>query len=519
MIRDAKLIRGQANPDTWQRFMSGYDLPPPKVPYVYEKFVNQLRAAGINPVREGTRTHIMALTDQDIDSLAEDRELENVETVDWKGGLKPRPGGLFDETLTGGHGGNRWAKITLAEPMPSPVMEEPVRRVLGLTEKKFRDVLAGRDDFHGGRGPGAIAAALTAINVPKAIELARLEIQSSRKTGRDAAVRRLALLKSAERLGVHPKDWVLTKVPVLPPSFRPVTTMGNKRLPLVADANYLYKELFDANKNLHTMATQVDDVGDERLAVYDAFKAVTGLGDPIHPKNVERNVKGVLRQVFGSSPKFGSVQRKLLSATTDLVGRAVITPNPDLDMDQVGLPEDKAWEIYKPLVVRNLVRRGLPRLQAAQQVRQQAPAARQALLDEMGRRPVIINRAPVLHRYGMMAAWPRLTKGHTLQISPLVVGGFGADFDGDAMQYHVPTTDEAANEAAEKMLPSKNLFSVSRFRAHFLPTQEYVGGLYAASAMINNKNKPRTFRSKQDAMRAYYRGEIGVDQQVEILGD
>lgn len=517
VISDVKLVRGQANPQHWSQVMSGFNPPPPKVPVVYNKFVNMLRASAINPVRQGTQTHIMAMRDSDIDELAGDREIQNTETVDWKGGLKPKRGGLFDETLTGGHGGNRWAKITLHEPMPSPVMEEPIRRVLGLTENKMREVLAGREKLNGRSGPAAIQHALGQINVGREIDQARLEIKSAKKTARDQAIRRLGYLKDAQRLEIHPKDWMLSKVPVIPPAFRVISQLGPKKLPLVADANYLYKEIFDANRNLKEMQGVVDDVGDERLALYDAFKAVVGLGDPIHPKNVERNVKGMLKQIFGSSPKFGMVQRRLLSTTTDLVGRAAITPNPDLDMDHVGLPEKKAWEVYRPFVIQDLVRRGMGRIPAAQAVKDQRPEAREALVRQLESRPVIINRAPVLHRYGMMAAWPRLVKGDTMQVSPLVVGGFNADFDGDAMQYHVPSTEAAAKEAAEKMLPSKNLFSAANFKVHYKPTNEFQGGLYTASARVDKKAKPRTFQTTKDALQAYYRGEIGVDQQLNVL--
>ena len=172
--------------------------PTPKVPRVYQKFVNQLQAAGINPVRENTRTHILALTDKDVEALAGNRELQNADTVDWKAGLKPIKGGLFDETLTGGHGNDsRWAKITLAEPMPSPVMEEPIRRMLNLTKNKFRDVLAGKEQLQGESGPKAIAAALGRIDIDKSIAQTRMEITSNKKTARDDAVRKLGYLKSA----------------------------------------------------------------------------------------------------------------------------------------------------------------------------------------------------------------------------------------------------------------------------------------------------------------------------------
>ena len=519
VIRDAKMVRGQANPEYWSQFMAGYSPPLPKVPHVYEKFVNQLKAAGINTTRDGTKTHIMAMTDKDVDALAGDREIKNSETVDWKGLMKPKAGGLFDETMTGGHGGNRWSKITLHEPMPNPVMEDPIRRVLGITEKQFRTVLAGQATMFDKTGPEAIQAALAKINLPKAIEQTRQDIKSGRKVTRDAAVRKLGFLKSAEATGVHPKDWMINKVAVLPPLFRPVSTMGSKKLPLVDDANYLYKELLDANGVLRETSGAFESYGDERLGLYDAVKAVSGLGDPQQPKNVERNVKGFLSKIFGSSPKYGTVQRKLLSSTVDLVGRAVITPNPDLDMDQVALPEEKAWDIYKPFVVRGLVRRGMPRMQALDAVEGKNKAAFAELHTQMNSRPIVINRAPVLHRYGLMAFYPRLTKNKVMEVNPVITKGFGADFDGDAMQYHVPSTEEAAQEAIHKMLPSKNLFSAASFKAHYVPNKDYQTGLYVASSRTNNKSKPHVYRTKQDAMAAYKRGEIGVDTRVHIVED
>lgn len=518
VIRDASLIRGQASPEYWSQFMSGFKPPTPKIPWVYEKFVNQLNASGIHPVRQGGQVHIMALRDSDIDEMAGDREIRNAETVDWREGLKPKKGGLFDESLTGGHNGKRWSFIRLHEPMPNPVMEEPIRRILGLTKNKMESIIAGEDSLGRGTGSRAILNALDAIDLNKEIEQAREDIKSGKRTARDAAVRKLGYLKSAQRLGIHPREWMWTKVPVLPPAARPVSVMGPKKLPMVADPNFLYKELFDANQSLKDMSADLgDDVGEERLATYKALRGVVGLGDPIHPRNQERKVKGILKHVFGNSPKVGVVQRRLLGSAVDLVGRSVITPNPDLDMDHVGIPESKAWEIYKPFIVRTLVRGGTSRLEATRAVEARSPAAREALNDEMGKRPVLINRAPTLHRYGIMAAWPKLVKGDTLQISPLVVGGFGADFDGDAMNYHVPSTEEAAQEAAEKMLPSRNLFSAANFRVHYKPSQEYVGGLYEASARMDNKNSPLVFDTPADAVRAYKQGRINVDRRVIIM--
>jgi DNA-directed RNA polymerase subunit beta' len=210
------------------------------------------------------------------------------------------------------------------------------------------------------------------------------------------------------------------------------------------------------------------------------------------------------------------VQQKLLGTPVDLVGRAVVVPNPDLSMDEVGLPEARAWAVYSPFIVHRLVRKGVGRLEAVQAVKNRSDLARGAMLDEMKERPVLVNRAPVLHRYGLMAFWPKLVKGDVLHISPPVVSGFGMDFDGDASNYHVPATDEARDEAAAKMLPSKNLFSTHTFRVHYLPRLEYMGGLYSATAPPADK-RPRVFRNRHDAIQAFRRGELDLNHPIQIL--
>jgi len=330
-------------------------------------------------------------------------------------------------------------------------------------------------------------------------------------------VRKLGYLKSAKRLGIHPREWMLDRVPVLPPRFRPISVMSDTKIPLVSDANYLYKELLGANDALKEMRPRVDDVSEERLALYDSFKAVTGLGDPLHPKLQEKRVSGVLKHIFGSSPKHGTVQRRLLSSTVDLVGRAAITPDPDLDMDRIGLPENRAWKVYEQFVIRRLKRRGLPLGEAVKQVKNRSPLARQELVGEMEHRPVIMARAPVLHRFGIMAFFPKLTKDETVHISPLIVKGFNADFDGDAVNYHVPVLESAREEAIERMLPSKNLLSPTDFKTPLhIAGQEYIAGLYAATSKAKKPKPTHRFSSKQDAIRAYYRGDISADTPVEI---
>lgn len=523
-LRDARAIRGQGrqNEELWLQFMRGYGFRDPRVPISYEKFINQLRASGIDVLKDGAQLNIFALTDHSIDKLAGDRYLKHGDTVRFNERLEPIPGGLFDPSLTGGHNGKQWSAIKLHEPLPNPVMEEPIRRILRLTQKDFEGVLSGDKhlkDF--GTGPGAIHKALEAIDLPRELAQTRAQYASGTKTQRDDARRRLGYLKDAERLGLHPKDWVLSKAPVLPPAFRPVSMMGNSGIPLVSDPNYLYKDLIEANNNLGEMKGLVGpgNVGHERLALYHAFKAVTGLGEPITAKNQEKQVKGILKSIFGSSPKFGTVQRKLLSTTVDNVGRAVITPNPDYDMDTVGIPEDTAFDVYKKFLVRRFQRKGLNMRQALREVKDKSDLARSMLLEEMDERPVYINRAPVLHRFGIMAFKPKLVKGSVMQVSPLIVKGFNADFDGDAMQFHVPTSKEAVREAYDRMLPSRNLLSPADFKTPMhMPSRAYLGGLYHATKK-ESKRPPRYFRSATDAERAYQDGLIALDDPVVIMGD
>jgi DNA-directed RNA polymerase subunit beta' len=160
----------------------------------------------------------------------------------------------------------------------------------------------------------------------------------------------------------------------------------------------------------------------------------------------------------------------------------------------------------------------MPLAQAVRAVKDRAPLAKEMLLEEMNARPVFINRAPVLHKFGIMAFRPQLVSGSTMQVSPLIVKGFNADFDGDAMQFHVPTTDEAVAEAYDRMLPSKNLLAPADFKTPVhVPSQEYLGGLYHASAARKEKARPRVFARKADLMGAINRGEVDADDPVEIL--
>jgi len=309
---------------------------------------------------------------------------------------------------------------------------------------------------------------------------------------------------------------MITRVPVLPPMFRPVAKMGD--VALVPDMNELYKELIEMKDNYEALAKELpaSALSDERLAVYGAVKAAYGLGDPITTEGRAKNLKGAVRQVIGTVPKFGMYQSKVVSKTQDLVGRGVTTPDKNLDMDQIGLPEEMAWTIFRPFVERKLIQRGYSPISAKQMIEEKNPTARHLLDDVMGERPVLMDRAPTWHKFNIMAFRPHITNDRTIHVSPLCDSPMNGDHDGDTVNIHVPASDKAAKQALEKMLPSKNLFSLTDMKSvRYKPEKEQISGLWALTR--GRTRKPtRYFSSKAEAIAAYRNGEIGPNDHIEI---
>lgn len=434
ILKDAKLIRGQKNDDFWRQFRMGGPVKLPKESFIYNKFLNSLRGAGVNVEERPDQLNIFAMTSADVKELAGNRSLKSGDAISLKS-LEPVKGGLFDLSLTGGmEGGNRWSKIDLTEKLPNPIMEEPIRRILDLTKDQFYDLLQQPN------GATLLADRLATVNVDAEMEKHINNIKSGKKSKRDSSIKTLGFLKAMKDRELTPSDFLMGAWPVLPPKFRPVAIMDG--MEMSSDVNYLYKDLFEANKTLSELKNDIDDVGKERVMLYDAMKAVAGLGEPINTKTAEKSVSGILQHVFGKgSPKFGMIQRKLLSNTVDVVGRAVITSDNSLSIDEVGLPENVAWDIYRPFIIRELSRRyntgqqRVPMTQLAEWVANKDDRARDALLKVMDERPVVYSRAPALHKYSVLAARPKLVEGNQLRISPSVTPGLGADFDGNCVDF------------------------------------------------------------------------------------
>lgn len=515
VLKDITLIRGTRNDNYWNALKLGLPIPEPESPFIYKKFLNTLRAGGINVVEKGNITKILPQTDKDIEEMCKGRVITSAEMVD--SDFEPVKGGLFDLGKTGGMAGNQWSMIELPEPVPNPIMEEPVRRVLGLTVEKMENILAGREKLDGKTGGEALKAALSKVDVDKQMASAKRDILGQRGSKRDDAVKVYKYLSAMKEQGLKPQDWMVSKVPVIPPAFRPVSKMGD--VALVSDMNELYKDIIENANNFRDLKKDLseDGLADERLGIYNSVKAAYGLGQPITPENQAKGVKGAIRQVIGTSPKFGMFQSKVISKALDNVGRGVVTPDQNLDMDQIGIPEKMAWEMYKPYVIRGLVRNGYPSVTAVKMVADKTDAARHILEKEMEDRPVIMDRAPTWHKYNFLAFTPHLVDEDTIRVCPLIVSGFNMDFDGDTVNIHVPSSQKAVDQAKKIMRPSENLISTTDLSSpRHPPSKEQISGLYAATSRVAQK-PVRVFNTVSEAKRAYASGEIGMNDPIEIL--
>ena len=512
-LADIQQYRSGANQDMWRRIRMGLPLPAPEVPFMYNKFISSLKGAGINTEKKGSKIFINALKRKDIDELTGEREIQNSETID-PITKEPVKGGLMDMAIHGING-DRWSHIKLDEKVPNPILEEPLRKIMGITRQKMLDVMAYKDQINGRTGVDALREAYQSIDKNKLEEDLKHSIRSGRKTARDVAIKRLNALSGIKSQGLEVDDMFMDKIPVLPSGFRPVSAFG--KLMLSADPNYLYKDLMMA-RDLHRDAKRElgkEAAGEESVSIYHALAAVQGLGDPIHPKTAEKGVKGFIRQLSDGGPKNGTFLSKVIAHTVNTVGRGVVVPDSELDMDTIGVPENIAWKLYAPFVMRRMVKAGMQAQQAALNIERRSDFSKKFLLQEMDARPVLYNRAPSLHKFNVMASKPQLVTGDGIKISPLVIGPQNMDFDGDAINIHVPISDGAVKEATEKLMPSQNLFDIKHRRVHYKPSQEFTLGLWSASAPNKNKTSIR-YKTNAEALQAYKSGEIDIDTPVEI---
>lgn len=365
-------------------------------------------------------------------------------------------------------------------------------------------------------GPRAIEHALGKLDITGLETEYRNVVKSGLKSKRPKAVKALNVIEGLKRNNMEPKNLLIQQVPVIPPAFRPFSVVGDTFAP--GPANELYRDLFKYRDAYDETYKLLGERGsrDARLDLYDSVKALYGFGDPIAPKTKQRGVSGFLKQVTGTSPKFSFFQNKLIGKPQDSVSRGTISIDPELSMDEIGVPENMAWTMYADYVQRRLVRAGMSPRDAVKEVANRSQQAKNALTKELEERPVIYSRSPSWHKFNIIAGRPKLIEGDTIRVNPMITTGMNADFDGDAMNLHVPSMPEAVKEAWEKLMPSKMLFSI-RDQNRVVPNlkHELILGLYTADKRPS-KNK-FVFRSESDAIRAIKAGEVKLSDDIEIL--
>ena len=334
-----------------------------------------MKAMGVNMVKEGNNINLMPLTDKQVLEMSSG-EIKDAGKGVYGKNLKEEKGGLFDKDKTGGRDGTKWSHIKLPEPMPNPVFEKSIRSLTGLKERELDDLMTGKSaiDLKTGKftspekgvsaGP-AIAHLLKKVDVEKDLAAAHKELQNPNlKGGRlDKVNKKIKYLQSLQKLGMSPTEAYMTKnVAVLPPSMRPISAMPDGRL-INDDLNHMYKGLgLSANKFRDTSKYDLpEEYNRRRAAIYDGMKALTGVGG-----NLNRKFRGVLdiisgkrlkNQEKGGKPAESYFQSKLIKRKQDMTMRSTIIPEPELGLDQVGIPRQAAMELYKPFLVREL--RGL----------------------------------------------------------------------------------------------------------------------------------------------------------------
>ena len=516
LLREGTVLRGARNLDFWKQFQSGLHPTMPDEKKTFTRFIAILKQAGINVTRKDNELVAAPLTDKDVLKLSSG-ELRNGLMLSAKA-LRPEAGGLFDPTITGGIQGTRWAHIKLVEPVVNPVFTDAVRSLLRMGRNDLQEMIVKQ-------GGTAIRDALNRIDVTKELKESEDAVYEGKlgKADLDKAVKRVKYLRALRDMDMKPGDaYIMSVVPVTPPVMRPITVGATGDM-MTNDADFLYRDLILQNNSFRSMkasgAFGQKDIEENRTALNTRMRELAGLVAPGDPQLRGRSVKGALDFIAGDTPKGGYFQHKVIYGKMNLTGRATISPDTTLGLDEIGLPEETAWRMYSPFVMRRLAPIGYTPLQAREAIEEKSPAAVKALKEDMDKRPVIVNRAPTLWRHGIMAAKPLLRSGKNLRVNSIWEKGLNADYDGDAMQIHLPVSDEAIEEA-KRMFPSRQLFTDKKAGDLLqAPTREPIIGLYKVTENVGKPQgnaKVHRFPDVDTAWKAYYAGKLKMTDYVDI---
>ena len=391
-----------------------------------------------------------------------------------------------------------------------------------LTEEQYLDALEEfGDEFDAKMGAEAIQALLKSMDLEQECEQLREELnETNSETKRKKLTKRIKLLEAFVQSGNKPEWMILTVLPVLPPDLRPLVPLDGGRF-ATSDLNDLYRRVINRNnrlKRLLDLAAPDIIVRNEKRMLQEAVDALLDngrRGRAITGSN-KRPLKSLADMIKGKQGRF---RQNLLGKRVDYSGRSVITVGPYLRLHQCGLPKKMALELFKPFIYGKLELRGLATtIKAAKKMVEREEAVVWDILDEVIREhPVLLNRAPTLHRLGIQAFEPVLVEGRALKLHPLVCSAFNADFDGDQMAVHLPLSAEAQAEARFLMLAANNLLKPSDGRPVAVPTQDMVlGSYYLTMEKDGEKGEGKVFRDVNEALMAYQEGDVSIHAKIKV---
>ena len=397
----------------------------------------------------------------------------------------------------------------------------PLAKKQTLSDKEYRAYYEKYgDDFRVGMGAEAIKELLTEVDLEKEVEELKEDVEKAQGQKKIRLVKRLDCLNAFLESGNRPEWMILDVLPVIPPDLRPMIQLPGGRF-ATSDLNDLYRRIINRNnrlKKLLELEAPTIIVQNEKRMLQEAVDALIDNG------RRGRSVQGVGNRPLKSlssmlKGKQGRFRQNLLGKRVDYSGRSVIVVGPNLKMYQCGVPKDMALELFKPYVMQQLVERGIAHnIKAAKKIIDvQDERVWDVVEDVIREHPVLLNRAPTLHRLSIQAFEPVLVGGKALRLHPLVCGGFNADFDGDQMAIHVPISEEAQAEARLLMLGANNILDPKDGKPIVTPSQDMVlGNYYLTLELAGEPNEGKAYKDPNEVLMDYERRNITLHTRVCI---
>ena len=399
--------------------------------------------------------------------------------------------------------------------------QAPLEKKQTLSDKEYRAYYEKYGNtFKVGMGAEAIKELLQEVDVHKEVEELREELENCTGQKRIRLVKRLDCLVAFDESGNKPEWMILEALPVIPPDLRPMIQLDGGRF-ATSDLNDLYRRIINRNnrlKKLLELGAPTIIVQNEKRMLQEAVdslfdngrrgRSITAAGN--------RPLKSLSSMLKGKQGRF---RQNLLGKRVDYSGRSVICVGPNLKMYQCGIPKEMALELFKPHVIHGLVERGLAHnIKGAKKlIESRDECVWDVVEDAITEHPVMLNRAPTLHRLGIQAFEPKLVGGKAIRLHPLVCTGFNADFDGDQMAVHVPLSEEAKAEARLLMLGAQNILDPKSGKPIVTPSQDMVlGNYYLSIEEPGEENEGKAYKNSNEAIMAYERREITLHTRIVI---